>query len=158
MAILYSCRHDGDQYRMTKWDDDFNIESSYLCTIDECECPAGSRPICRHREMLPLFLRRWETHRTDDNSSWYYDYDRGGWVLMHAEINFEPHGPEATTADFDSANGGSNPPAVANDPVMALADDDLVECSSVVERGNHNPVVAGSIPATPTKPRDGRRV
>jgi hypothetical protein len=28
----------------------------------------------------------------------------------------EPHGPKVTTADFDSANEGSNPSGVANPP------------------------------------------
>ena len=31
--------------------------------------------MCRHREMLPLFIRR-NTIGTD----WFLDYDRGGWV------------------------------------------------------------------------------
>jgi hypothetical protein len=75
MAILYSCRHDGDQYRITKFDEDFNVESSYLCTVADCECPAGVRPMCRHREMLPKFLSREAV-----GTGWMYDYDRGGWV------------------------------------------------------------------------------
>jgi hypothetical protein len=78
MAILYSCKHDGDQYRITKFDEDFNIESTYLCTVADCECPAGVRPMCRHREMLPKFLSREAV-----GTGWMYDYDRGGWVDQH---------------------------------------------------------------------------
>lgn len=74
---LYSCRHDGDQYRISKFDDDMNVVSSYLCTEGECDCPAGVRPMCRHREMLPRFLDR-KTVGTD----WWFDYDRGGWVQV----------------------------------------------------------------------------
>jgi len=77
---LYSCKHSGDQYRISKFDDDLNVQSSYLCTETECDCPAGVRPICRHREMLPKFLER----KTVD-SNWWFDYDRGGWVQMSEE-------------------------------------------------------------------------
>lgn len=75
MTFLYSCRHSGDQYRITKMDAYANIESSYLCTATECECPAGHRPSCRHRDMLPKFIHR--GHVGDD---WLWDHDRGGWV------------------------------------------------------------------------------
>ncbi len=123
---LYSCHHSGDQYRISKFDDDMNVQSSYLCTETECDCPAGVRPICRHREMLPKFLQR--EHVGDD---WWFDYDRGGWVQMGpewatpADLHYRdvarlelqdrlgPHSQEATTTDFDSVDGGSNPPVAA---------------------------------------------
>jgi hypothetical protein len=53
--ILYNCHTDGDEYRITKFIDG-NPESSYLLSHAECQCPAGSRPTCRHRQMLPVFL------------------------------------------------------------------------------------------------------
>jgi len=77
MTFLYNCKHAGDQYRITKFDEHMNVESSYLCTTKECECPAGSRPRCRHREMLPRFIQRGTI-----GTEWCYDYDRGGWVQM----------------------------------------------------------------------------
>src|SRR6267154_1914706 len=80
MPILYNCRHSGDQYRITKFDDAMNVESSYLCDLEACECPAGVRPTCRHREMLPSFI-----HRQHIGDSWFLDYDRGGWVQMGDE-------------------------------------------------------------------------
>lgn len=84
MTILYNCKHSGDQYRITKFSDG-EPESSYLCTTSECECPAGVRPMCRHREMLPKFI-----HRGAVNVNWWYDYDRGGWVDMRTDVEFEP--------------------------------------------------------------------
>ena len=75
MTTLYNCHTDGDQYRITKFDSLGNVESTYLCTIDECECPAGFRPSCRHRHMLPRFLAKGAV-----NSFYFYDYDRQGWV------------------------------------------------------------------------------
>jgi len=76
---LYNCRHSGDQYRITKFDSDMNVESSYLTDGRECDCLAGVRPTCRHREMLPRFLQR--QHVGDE---WFFDYDRGGWVQGEA--------------------------------------------------------------------------
>jgi hypothetical protein len=71
MTTLYNLRHDGEQYRITKFVDDA-VESSYLTTHDECDCPAGSQPTCRHRMMLtlPFFREIIDTH-------WFYDFDRG---------------------------------------------------------------------------------
>jgi hypothetical protein len=75
MTFLYNCRHDGDHYRITKFDADWNVESSYVCTFTECECPAGARDTCRHRQMLPRFVAH---EHIGDN--WLYDFDRNGWV------------------------------------------------------------------------------
>ncbi len=85
MTYLYNCKHSGDEYRITKFNEHFEVEgnSSYLCTTSECECPAGVRPVCRHREMLPKFLNR--NHIGDE---WFFDYDRGGWV--QGPVEFEP--------------------------------------------------------------------
>lgn len=80
MSILYNCRHDGDQYRITKFDEYMNPQGSYLTDGEACECPAGVRPTCRHRQMLPKFLQREAI-----GTSWFYDYDRGGWVQMGDE-------------------------------------------------------------------------
>lgn len=74
MSILYNCHTDGDNYRITKFNDG-EVESSYLCSTTECQCPAGSRPICRHRLMLPMFLNRGVV-----DSFYFLDFDRKGWV------------------------------------------------------------------------------
>lgn len=102
MTILYSCKStinadDSLAYRITKFDDDHNVESSYICTATTCECPAGVRPACRHREMLPMFL-----HRGAVNTGWMYDYDRGGWVDMGdglGELTPLPEGVEMIGLD-----------------------------------------------------------
>lgn len=58
---LYNLRHDGEQYRVTKFVDG-EVEASYLTTHTECDCPAGFRPTCRHRQMLPDLLSIADTH------------------------------------------------------------------------------------------------
>src|SRR6266849_5335346 len=91
MTNLYNCKHSGDQYRMTKFDEHMNVESSYLCTTKECECPAGHRQMCRHREMLPRFIQRGVV-----GTEWCYDYARGGWVQTDLQLEFPPL-PEGVT-------------------------------------------------------------
>lgn len=75
MTSLYNCKHSDDQYKITKFDSDFNVEASYLLDADNCECPAGHRPHCRHRQMLPKFIQR-----NYVGSNFFFDFDRGGWV------------------------------------------------------------------------------
>lgn len=74
MATLYNAKaeidRDGQQaYRITKFVDG-NVESSYLATRDRCNCPAGQRPTCRHRQMLPSMLRH-----DMINQPWFIDWD-----------------------------------------------------------------------------------
>lgn len=118
---LYNCvtTIDGDgngAYRITKFVDG-NVESSYITTRKTCDCPAGVRPICRHRQMLPAFL-----NHNIVNQPWFWDFDlqivvdfQGAPPPAAPEIqpNPQPHSVVASTVDFDSASGGSNPPAVA---------------------------------------------
>src|SRR5882672_9301376 len=92
MTILYNCRHSGDQYRITKFDSEMNVESSYLCSLEECDCPRGPHPTCRHRQMLPQFISR--GHIGD---SWMFDFDRGGWVQMKEEYAVPGDLPDGVT-------------------------------------------------------------
>jgi hypothetical protein len=47
---------DDGSFTITKFTNDLEPESSYTVTMDTCDCPAGQRPTCRHRQMLPSFL------------------------------------------------------------------------------------------------------
>src|SRR6266403_5649449 len=115
MTTLYNCHTDGDQYRITKFDSLGNVESTYLCTIDECECPAGFRPTCRHRHMLPRFIEKGAV-----NSFWFYDYNRQGWVTNEGEeiegleepANYrpEPTANQQAMDDFEERSSLSVPP------------------------------------------------
>jgi hypothetical protein len=75
MTTLYSLRTDGDQYRITKFVDG-EPEGSYITTERECECPAGPRPTCRHRQMLPMMLAHGIA-----NTHWFMDWDRSGSIV-----------------------------------------------------------------------------
>lgn len=71
MAI-YNCKHAGDQYQITKFNRDGEIESSYLCDHVACQCPARQQPSCRHRQMLSTFLTEGLV-----NSNLFLDWDNG---------------------------------------------------------------------------------
>ncbi len=72
--ILYSAKSTIDAegrsaYRVTKFSDG-DVESSYLTDGVQCECPAGTRPTCRHRRMLPDMITTGIV-----NTHWFYDFD-----------------------------------------------------------------------------------
>src|SRR5712692_5314182 len=81
---LYSLRTLPSGYAITKFDDDLEVQSTYVMTRQEipgraigmirCSCPASGRPTCRHREMVPLFIL---TNRVD--TGWFYDHDAMKW-------------------------------------------------------------------------------
>lgn len=110
MSILYNCHTDGDQWRITKFNELGDVESSYLCTETECECPAGQRQTCRHRQMLPKFINREAV-----NTFWFYDHDRGGWVMNEPATNGHDVEPAGLPSPIEP-EGPSEHPAV-----MALA-------------------------------------
>lgn len=99
MTILYNCHTDGDNWRITKFNDG-EVESSYLCSTTECQCPAGSRPTCRHRLMLPMFINRGAV-----NTFWFLDWERKGWVSNE---------PEPLRFDMDYSNSVGHSPAYYN--------------------------------------------
>jgi len=87
---LYNCKIDGDHYRITKFTDDLDVESSYLTSLTECECPAGVRDTCRHRQMLPRFINKSATR-----GQWFHKFETGKWIA--AEI--EPEVDESTPVE-----------------------------------------------------------
>lgn len=124
------------RYYITKFVDG-EVESGYECTEYECECPAGSRPSCRHRQMLPEMLARQVV-----NTHWFWDFDARKVVDFDGNLksNFDamneladkaigatvedfehehgimqPHSEAAITPAFDAGSTGSNP-VVATKP------------------------------------------
>ena len=67
---LYTLKSSDGQWRITKFTNDLDVEASYITSEAECECPAGSRPTCRHRQMLPKML-----NVGAEDSGMFYDFD-----------------------------------------------------------------------------------
>jgi hypothetical protein len=80
---LYNLKTSTDGFRITKFDEDLNVESSYITSLNGCDCPAGHRGTCRHREML-------STLRAKANRPWMYDYDNKRWYIFTDSGVLEP--------------------------------------------------------------------
>ena len=83
-ASLYNCSAEGpDSFLVTKFDTDLNPEATYALSAFEddqgvlgctCDCPAGHRPTCRHRQMLSLFIGN---KHVDDG--WFLNWNTRQW-------------------------------------------------------------------------------
>lgn len=80
MTTLYNLRTEGDGFRITKFTDG-DPEGSYRVSLHECECPAGHRASCRHRQMLPQML----AHGIVD-SMWFWNFDTHRVVDFNGEL------------------------------------------------------------------------
>lgn len=89
---LYNIRTTELGYRITKFDSDLNVLSSYTTTAATCECPQGIKPTCRHRKMLPLMVDR-------ADSAWFYNYDQGVWKDPTGQAGLEQQLDEEAAAD-----------------------------------------------------------
>lgn len=83
---LYNCRTEGPNYRVVKFDNDLNLETIYTLRRGYsgkyyCNCFAGNRDTCRHREMLAGFIK----HNVVD-SKYFFDYENWRWVTPVKEI------------------------------------------------------------------------
>ena len=77
---LYNAKSTDDAVRITKFDEDFDVESSYITSRSTCECLAGARNSCRHRQMLPEFI---SAKRID--TSWFLDWDDRTWYYYNSQ-------------------------------------------------------------------------
>lgn len=127
-TALYNLRHDGDQYRVTKFDADLNVESSYLMTAEECTCPAGVRTTCRHRQMFPFLLSKID-------SAAFYEFETGHWFTN------EP-------APADAATASDIAPTPESMPDIKWSSIDSVSIDQVTGRDWPSKVISVSTPAT----------
>jgi hypothetical protein len=82
---LYNLKSADGQWRITKFTNDLDVESSYILSETECECPAGSRPTCRHRQMLPIMLAN-----SLEDSGGFYDFENEQVLVPTTEAEAEP--------------------------------------------------------------------
>lgn len=125
--ILYNCKpsFDDGRYIITKWSADLDIESSYITSISECECPAGVRPTCRHRQMLPHFIAT--DHIGDDfffcfdDQTWHQPFESVDHEAEEARVDagateFNPDGADTSVASVPSAPAGEVERSVVPSP------------------------------------------
>lgn len=83
---LYNAKSVDSALRITKFDDELDVESSYITTRDTCECPASRRHTCRHREMYPEFKGR-------EDTGWFLDWDERKWYYYNQETGLLTEAP-----------------------------------------------------------------
>ncbi len=157
---LYNCKHADGGYRLTKFTKDYEVESSYVVSAEGCDCPAGIRPVCRHRTMLPFFL---EHEHVDDG--WFFIWDTRQWLRPIKELEIvsevvlpddatgeeiakefgnllRPQGAPNTSDLHDSDCATHNEPAMPNGPC---------DCSLSIEQADPG-LTASDGPAQPAPP------
>lgn len=89
---IYSCKTEialnSEGYRISKFVDG-EVESSYITTTRECDCPAGHRQSCRHRQMLPQMMAAGIV-----NTHYFWDFD------LHRAVDFNG----TLKSNFDAMN------------------------------------------------------
>jgi hypothetical protein len=135
MTTLYSLRIDGSDFRITKFVDG-EVESSYLTSRDACECPAGHRSTCRHRQMLPQLLAEGIA-----NTHWFWNFD------LHRVVDFDG----MLKSNFDAMNELAAKAEPAQTPDEAIAA--MSECDYWNGRKSLGAVGAAQhVEVTPAKP------
>ena len=74
---LYNIFTTSQGLRITKWDSDFNVESSYLVSDQGCECPA-QKP-CKHMTLMRRFRLTGmidENDFLDDETNQHYELNQ----------------------------------------------------------------------------------
>ncbi len=74
---LYAAKQIRDGIQFVKFDNDLNPEKTYIVSKGgaACDCPAGVRPTCRHRQMY------WTFHSENKlGTDWFYDYEAKQWT------------------------------------------------------------------------------
>lgn len=140
MTILYNCKQIEFAWRITKFDNDMNVESSYLTTAESCECPQGAKPTCRHRKMLPAFLEH--KHVGD---GWFYNYDTRQWHNLTKAEGPTPSGNPSTDTldelDIRDMKGGAEKEQLAGEgPEQSTHAAEFRTSPSASPRGEPAPV------------------
>ncbi len=82
-TMLYNCMSIPMGYRIGKFDGDLNLEAAYHVGLNgrECDCPAGNKPICKHRKMLPIFK-----DAEHINDGWFLNWNTRQWAAPPEEL------------------------------------------------------------------------
>lgn len=82
---LYNVKENGDGYKITKFDEELNPLNTYTVGSLGCECKAGVRPTCRHRQMLPIFQYLGRV-----NTGWFLEFEDDKWFFLDQMTGLMP--------------------------------------------------------------------
>ena len=122
------------EFIIQKFDTDYNVESVYACTQTTCMCPQGHRDHCRHRTMIPLFLKF--GHIGD---GWFLEWDTRRWRKPVNDIPIDP--PEETVS---RPSVGEERVAPAPSPAPPPSPPEGPQSAPSAEAAPVSPVVAGA--------------
>ena len=100
LYTLHSTPVDGE-FIIQKFDTDYTCQSVYACTTTTCMCPQGQKPRCRHRTMLPMFLKH--NHIGD---GWFLEWNTRLWRPPVNDASTEPVSLADETVMGTSAGAG----------------------------------------------------
>jgi|SRR6185437_14979703 len=106
---LYNLKSNDGEWRITKFTNDLDVESSYRTSLSECECPAGHRPTCRHRQMLPKML----AYAIEDSSA-FYDFETDTVLEPISEAIADSLEPQLTGLQEEQILMGFHQPELTN--------------------------------------------
>ena len=80
----YNVKPEGIGWRVYKFSSDRDPQGSYFISSHNgqpsmCECFAGTKHTCRHRDLVRMFLMN-EEFRTKMINSWLYNYDKDKYI------------------------------------------------------------------------------
>jgi hypothetical protein len=126
--VLYNIRRGPHGFAIAKFDENLNLLAAYDVDPKYCSCPAGPRPTCRHRKMLPRMLSRVDTAE-------FYCYETNTWHMPLAATSAEAEDQAASAREAplegEIEEGIAAHPELTRDQVI-----DKLEASLVAPAGN----------------------
>jgi len=130
------------EYFIAKLDRDYNPEGIYTLSARECSCPRSHKHTCRHREMLPVFLK---AGHVDDG--WFLEWETRQWrrpLASEASLQGEDQDQDSLSAPVP------HQPAVEH-PAGKAGESSLEAPTSEVEPPQAPSPAAVGVGASPTR-------
>ena len=110
---LYNIRRGPHGFSLAKFDENLNLLAAYDVDPKYCSCPAGPRPTCRHRKMLPRMLGKVD-------SAEFYCYETQTWHSPLEGRGFNNEVEADVVAEGEQRRVGfAEPPKVEREPISA---------------------------------------
>ena len=136
---LYNLKSVDGNWRITKFTNDLDVESSYITSETTCECPAGVRPSCRHRQMLPRML-----NVGAEDSGMFYDFERDVFLEPIEGEDTQPVIVSPITEDFKIVEyTGTN--VATEDEVVSAANESYISPPTPIAPSSAHPSISGPL-------------